>query len=233
MARHDAEERENPALPADFGSRVAHEIRSPLNLVAGALAELQSADGEAKDRLMELAGRGVAKLGRFADRLSLLSRIESGSLEIGRAPAELRGIVDGATRRARQIMSRRRVEVTIGGEASVRIEGDASLLEMAVQELVENALRHARHAVQINVQHHESTARVQIVDDGRGVSPGDARAIFVRHGNDSPRGGLHVGLAIARTLARAHGGDVELDESAPGERTVFVLTLPCDGRPEP
>jgi signal transduction histidine kinase len=220
----EIERRRGP--PAGFGSRVAHEIRGPLNLVAGALPEFAQSDADARAKLMELAQRGVAKLGRLADRLSLFSRIEIDSLQPERRPADLRELVETATARARNLVGRRRVTSTVSGASSAPIRGDVALLELAVQELVENALRHGRADVQVCVQCDNSTSRVDVVDDGRGVSPAEADVIFSAYGRDGLRGGLHIGLAMARSIARAHGGDVELVESRPGERTTFTLVLP-------
>jgi signal transduction histidine kinase len=214
-------------LPRDFGSRVAHEIRGPLNLVAGALSEIDGTLDESKTKLLELAGRGVAKLGRLADRLSLLSRIETDSLQIGRAPTDLRTIAQGATERARQLMGRRRIDVTISGDPVAPIVADAGLVAMATQELVENALRHARSTVDVRVHSVEQLARVEVVDDGRGVSNEEAAHLFVRHGSGAPRGGLHIGLSLAQAIARAHDGRIVLESSVPGERTCFVLQLPA------
>ena len=217
-------------FPTDFGSRVAHEIRGPLNLVAGALSEVGAID-DAKTRLLQLAERGVAKLGRLADRLSLLSRVETGGLQIGASRSDLYGIADAASERGRQLVGRRRVELTICGERSAPVEVDSSLIGMAVQELVENALRHARAQVQVRIESSDGQARVEVSDDGRGVSPEDPESLFLRHGVDAPRGGLHIGLSLARAIARAHGGDARFEGSIPGERTTFSLVLPTRQSP--
>jgi signal transduction histidine kinase len=107
---------------------------------------------------------------------------------------------------------------------------DAALLERVLAPLLENACRHARQRIHVDVAEVDSTVEIAVQDDGRGVAVDERDAIFApgyrqgSNGSDSGHGGAGLGLALARRLARGVGGDVRLGSSSSGAR--FVVTLP-------
>ena len=127
------------------------------------------------------------------------------------------------------------VELVVDDPAPVR--GDPEQLGRVVRNLLDNAREHALSRVRVHVATAAADSRVEVADDGPGVLPEDADRIFDRfHRGDPARSrsgrGTGLGLAIARSLARAHGGDVVLEASDSGAR--FVLRVPRDpGAPAP
>jgi two-component system OmpR family sensor kinase len=115
----------------------------------------------------------------------------------------------------------------------VQVSGDADLLEQAVRNLVQNALRYAREVVRVSVSVVAgSVAVVTVDDDGPGV-PEDRRddifGRFVRleDSRDRDRGGVGLGLAIVAEIVRAHGARVDVSASPIGGAR-FVVELPID-----
>jgi signal transduction histidine kinase len=109
----------------------------------------------------------------------------------------------------------------------VPLSGDPVALQRVLTNLIDNALRHARTRVELRV----SGTRVDIADDGPGFAPEDLPHVFEPlFRGDRTRaaatGGAGLGLAIARRLARAHGGDVEAANQPAGGGARVTLTLP-------
>ena len=227
----------NEYVRTEFLRRIAHEVRSPLNVVVGALSEVASAElAPEHQHMMRLARRQVDRLVRLADKLSLTARAESGSLEMESQPVELRTTVAAAVKRATSLEPRREVNVSAGpeGEDAVRVMGDAQRLEQVLVELVINAVRNARGQVVVSVDTGADAATgeawVRVEDDGDGF--GDVAAAVQRFVPGRKIAGLGVGLSLARDVVSGHAGRLEVLASrlppgrpgaSPGAQVVLVL----------
>ena len=117
------------------------------------------------------------------------------------------------------------VGLDLRGDA--RVQGNPSQLAAIVENLVVNAERHGAAPIRVVLHVDDRQARVEVHDAGPGISPANHQRVFERFFTTRRgEGGTGLGLAIARTIARAHGGELVL-RSAPGE-TVFTLLLPVD-----
>jgi signal transduction histidine kinase len=228
------------AALAEFFGSLAHDLRSPLGVVSEALAELRTefaASFTDEHRLLvNLADRGVRRLGRIADTVSLLAALDSGTFEIRPRPIDLFEILREAMATASAIEPRREVavvsEVPEGPCAGL---GDSDRLSRALVEIVINAVRHARRKARIAVELSPGVARVIVEDDGQGVAPAFRANLFRRFMPRPSRSGLGMGLSIAHDVIVAHGGQLTLEASElpagrPGTTGArFVITLPLDG----
>lgn len=192
-----------------FVSDAAHELRSPLAAVRAtvevALAHPGTYDVQA---LAEDVHAEVLRLQRLVDDLLQLAAV--GAAAGRREDVDLRAL-------AEQVAAGR---AEVRGQA--RVVGDREALRRVLRNLVDNAVRHAEHAVTVDV----GTDRVVVEDDGPGVPEADRERVFARFARlDEARardsGGTGLGLAIARESARSVGGDVVLEGGAR-----FVLLLP-------
>jgi signal transduction histidine kinase len=112
----------------------------------------------------------------------------------------------------------------------VRLVGNEQLLTRLVRNLIDNAARHTATDVHVALRRNGQSATLDVDDNGPGVPPADRERIFQRFTRiDEARGrtdgGAGLGLAIAREVARAHGGDVRCDDSPRGGAR-FTVTLP-------
>ncbi|HET8953408.1 MAG TPA: HAMP domain-containing sensor histidine kinase [Solirubrobacteraceae bacterium] len=199
-----------------FASEVAHELRTPLARMRGrAELALGSEAGGERDVL-----RGVVeqteRLDRSIDALMAVARAEldpaQGRVDLASIAAELDDVA-----------------VSAGGPLP-QAEGDPEVVRRALAPLVENARRHARSAVRIELSAGEGHVRAAVRDDGPGLGPGDPERLFEpgARGEDAPGDGAGLGLALARRLARSCGGDVV---AGPGPGGCVVLELPAVGGP--
>ena len=115
----------------------------------------------------------------------------------------------------------------VQGEPAI-VQGDAQALQRVLTNLLDNALRHSRERVDITTLRVNGTVTVEVVDDGPGFAEADLPRVFEPlFRGDRARGGSHagLGLAIARRLVRAHGGDVQA-ANAPAAAPASRSTCP-------
>jgi two-component system sensor histidine kinase BaeS len=222
---------------ADLLSRLAHDLRSPLGVVIQALAELRSdfdAQLTADHRLLlALADRGLGRLARIADTITLAAAFESGSMELRRRPIDLVSVVRQAVAATTALEPRREVELSCElPEEPAPCEVDVERVTRAVSEVVHNAVRHARGRVRVRLELLSGEARVVIEDDGGGIRDDQRATLFQRYARRETRSGLGMGLSIAAEVIAGHDGTITLEASTlpPGRPgTVgarFVLSLP-------
>ncbi|MGI5127706.1 ATP-binding protein [Pseudonocardia sp. CA-107938] len=227
----DALERSEAAAVASeartrrFVADAAHELRTPL---AGVHAVVETVmdpglPAEQRERLHLLLLRESRRAARLVDDLLALARIDAG-IELQRAPVDLLELAQGEAERARLLDPDR--PVTVEGTASV-VDGDPARLAQVLGNLLDNARRHTPPGSPVAI--HVGDGRVRVTDHGPGVPEADRERIFdrlVRLDEARTDGGAGLGLAIARGIARAHGGDLRCAAAAGSEGAEFVLTLP-------
>lgn len=201
-----------------FAEDTAHELRTPLARMRARSELALNASGSGADEERSAALRSVLgasdDLDRAISALLLVARRDAGA-----EPSD----VDLATV-ARGFAG---VEV-VAPDDLPRVEGDPELVRRALAPLVENALRHARSRVVIEISPTGDRVRAAVRDDGPGLDPELGERVFdpgVR-GAGAGDDGAGLGLPLARRLARSCGGDVAL---GPGPGGCFVLELPRAG----
>ena len=218
----------------NFVALVSHEFRAPLGVVAAAADNLSLAPaaGDSDVRLR------VAKIQRTVKRMSMLiDNVFAGDrLDSWQAPFSARATFDlNEVLQAVEVGSDSdaagRVSFAYGEAAPVK--GDRNLLEIAVLNLIQNALKYSAEGspVTVALSRGPGMARIVVADQGSGVPPDDRERIFLKYyrvaGQTSNGSGL--GLHISREIARQHGGELTLTASDPRGST-FCLSLPTDRR---
>jgi signal transduction histidine kinase len=192
----------------------AHELRTPLAALGATLDVARAHPGAyERDELVADLGAEVRRMQALVDDLLLLARVGSRPLAAG--PVDLGAVARDAVALAGAAAGRGDVAVEVSGTGRAR--GDEVAVGRVLRNLAENALRHARGRVRVEV----ADGRVSVADDGPGIPPADRERVFERFvrlddARDRPGGGSGLGLAIAREVAREQGGDVVLGDGLAG-----------------
>ncbi|MEU5247146.1 HAMP domain-containing sensor histidine kinase [Streptomyces asoensis] len=218
-----------------FVADASHELRTPLMSVRGYADLFQYAAANApqeRDKHLARLRAEAARMGFLLDDLLLLARLDAAEVEtpLRMEDADLVELVEQAADAFRASHPGHALTVA-PGPAAVPLRMDPHRIRQVLDNLLTNAAVHtpAGTPVRVAVRVASGTARVSVADEGPGIPPGDRERVFDRFyrvdkARSRDRGGSGLGLSVARSLARAHGGALELDEDAGA--TVFRLTLP-------
>ncbi len=232
MARQEADDARH--IKNDFVSMVSHELRTPLTSIAG-FAQTLSSDWTrlSKTEIEEFLGY-IAKqanyLGDLVEDVLVIPRLEAGRLRFTSDVFDLGEMIGEV---AQMLFS-----TSGGGEAAVsiphgvRVQADAKRVQQVIRNLLENARKYGGDQVLVEGLTHGEQYVVVVSDNGPGVPDGATNTIFehfeqISKGDSRSSSGIGLGLPIARSLARAMGGDVWYERRFPtGSR--FCFSLPAD-----
>ncbi|MDQ0407004.1 HAMP domain-containing histidine kinase [Streptomyces sp. NBC_01723] len=222
-----------------FVADASHELRTPLMSVRGYADLFQyAAANEPAERERHLARlrAEAARMGVLLDDLLLLARLDADEVEapLRREDADLTELVRQAADAFRAGHPDRPLTVRTGA-AVVKLRLDPQRIRQVLDNLLTNAAVHTPPgtAVSVTVSGGADAVRVSVADAGPGIPAADRERIFDRFyrvdkARSRDRGGSGLGLSVAASLVRAHGGTVEVD-GEPGA-TVFTVTLPAAAR---
>ena len=218
----------------DFVADVSHELRSPLTSIKGFAQAM--VDGTAKGKEAQLKAAAVIedeskRMMRLVEELLEFSRLESGEVIMVKEPVDLKELLQ----QCHEIFSMHAEEKGIKLKTEIEplppVIGDIDRLEQVFSNLLDNALKHTPKGgnVSIFARHpNPDFAEVSITDTGPGIPAEQMRHVFERFYRADPKAGkagAGLGLAIARQIVLAHGGDITA-KSKLGKGTEFVVRLP-------
>jgi two-component system phosphate regulon sensor histidine kinase PhoR len=222
----------------DFVANVSHELKTPITALKGCLETL--ADGAVSDpdqerRFVDIMVRHADRLEAIVEDLLSLSRLEHEE-ERGRVPLEpaaVQPVLLAAAQTCAGRAAEKRIEVRVECPDDLRAAVNAPLLEQAVVNLIDNAVKNSEPgtAVRVSARLVEGRATIRVADQGCGIEKRHLSRIFERfYRVDQARsrtlGGTGLGLAIVKHIALVHGGQVGV-ESTPGAGSTFSIALPA------
>jgi two-component system sensor histidine kinase ResE len=232
--RDVTEQRRLERARRDLVANVSHELKTPIAALKGFLELLEGEGVSERHRREFLASmtQETARLERLVEEQLQLARLDAGAIPLEIEEVDLTELVAEIVAPRVPLAGRAGVSLSAradGGRA-VLVEADPSRIEQIILILLDNALRHTPGGgrVEIVVGSDDGQAIVAVRDTGEGISPEDRPFVFDRfyRGDPSREGrGAGLGLAIARGLAAAHRGVIDL-ESALGVGSTFTLRLP-------
>jgi signal transduction histidine kinase len=221
-----------------FVADASHELRTPLAAVRTALeVGLAHPDRAPWKQIAERAVRQSTRLETLVQDLLLLARSDDRHLVHHHGPVSIAALVQdvrAASPAPRVPVDFREAANTAddaGAGADARVLGDPEQLERMVRNIVDNAIRHARHRVELFVDDSApDTVRIEIADDGPGIPAEERERVFDRFvrldaSRERGSGTSGLGLAIAKEIATAHGGTIAIGD-APSGGALVRITLP-------
>lgn len=224
-------------LRRDFVANVSHELRTPITAIKGAVETLLAGANENPEdsqRFLEIANRQSDRLNAIIEDLLSLSRLErdAESDEVDRTHERLLPILESALQSCSSIAKSRQVDVKLFCSEELVAKVNSTLLEQAVINLVDNAIKYSesRKIVTVESWQEGEHVMIKVQDRGQGISKEHLSRLFERfYRVDAARsraiGGTGLGLAIVKHIAQAHDGEVTV-HSTPGEGSVFTISLP-------
>ncbi|HEY2293428.1 MAG TPA: ATP-binding protein [Thermoanaerobaculia bacterium] len=236
LERANEELKELDEAKTRFFANVSHELRTPLTLLLGPLETLLASEEEGERRtLLESMASNSRRLLRQVNALLDGAKLESGRLRLELATGNLGALLAELVEAAVPLAERRGLELR-----TERLDElpdsifDAHMTEIIIANLLSNALKFTPKGGEIVARAgiEGETAFFEVEDDGRGIPADQLERIFDRfHQVDGSasreHGGTGLGLALARELARLHGGNVTV-RSRLGEGSLFRVELPRD-----
>ncbi|WP_228076620.1 chemotaxis protein CheB [Novilysobacter ciconiae] len=228
------------AVKEEFLAVVSHELKHPLNLISvnaeliGRTMAPQLRNEPVAARALDAVCRAAHAQGRIVDDLLDLSRIRTGKLSLDLAPVDLAGAAQAAV----EAMSAEAAAADIRllaecPEDPVMVIADAARLNQILWNLLGNAVKFssAGGRVRVRTRAEADFGRLDVIDNGRGISADALPRIFEMFGQGGARAashqrGLGIGLSVVRQLAELHGGRVQARSEGPDKGACFSVWLP-------
>ena len=223
-------------LRRDFVANVSHELKTPVTSIKGFLETLLAGaiqEPENAEKFLRIIARQTDRLNEIINDLLSLSRIEQDAErgQIFLTAQRIKGVLAAAVEVCEPKAKERNIRVILDCPNDLRARINAPLLEQALVNLVDNAIKYSERDREIRVEAERlgPEVMVRVRDQGNGIAPEHLPRLFERFyrvdpGRSRQSGGTGLGLAIVKHIAQAHGGKVTV-ESTPGKGSIFSLHL--------
>ena len=232
----DQKQRELDKLRRDLVAWASHDLQTPLASMRAILEALSDGvvdEPEMVKRYLNTAQRDVLSLSALIDDLFQMSQLDAGGFPLNRAPSSLGDLVSDTLESFSELAYRESVKLEGQVDSGVDpVFMDTQAIGRVLNNLISNALRHTPvgGAIEVRARRTGNGVEVSVRDTGEGIRVEDLPHIFERfyRGEKSRNrgtGGAGLGLAIARGIVRAHGGDIRVESEA-GKGTLFTFRIP-------
>jgi two-component system phosphate regulon sensor histidine kinase PhoR len=229
-------------MRSDFAANVSHEIKTPLTAIQGFIETLHHGDvddPEEARRFLGIIRRHVTRLTAIIDDLMHLSRLEQDdeSFRPNPEPDSVREVILTAVQLCSARAREKAIDITVDADPSIRVHMDTDLMEQAVVNLLDNAVKYSppERPVAVRVGKTGAEVTICVIDQGIGIPYKHLPRLFERFyrvdkARSRKEGGTGLGLAIVKHIIQAHGGRVTV-ESLQGSGSTFCLHLPVGSAP--
>jgi len=230
----DSEFRRLDAIRRDFVANISHELKTPIGALS-ILSEAVLGASDDKEAVEKFAGRMQIEATRLTDlvqEIINLSRLQDGDPLKNAQPHSMIELINQAIDGSRLSAEKRKISVIFLPSADYSVLGDRGQLEMAISNLIENAINYSPDLTQVAIvlTCKDTLVEVSVTDQGIGIPEKDIERIFERFYRVDPArsratGGTGLGLSIVKHVATNHGGDISV-WSNEGSGSTFTIRLP-------
>ena len=218
-------------------SSISHDLRTPLTALVGLIDAMMLLEPKLEAQHQEFAGairEQAMRTNAQVNNLLDMARLQAGKVTLKREWQPLEDAVGAALQARAAVLGGHSVHIDLPGDLPV-LELDAVLMERVFNNLLENAAKYTPpgSVIEISARVAGADVEVSVCDNGPGLPPGREQAIFekfTRGEEESTVVGVGLGLAIARAIVVAHGGDIRAHNQTQGG-ACFVFTLPIGNPP--
>jgi signal transduction histidine kinase len=220
-------------VKSEFFANISHELRTPLTLIISPVDELLSKLRPSAERdALKVVRRNAARLLRMIDDLLDLARLEAGGLRLRVLRLDIAALAERIAENARPTASTKGIDLQFGTEGDPpEMFGDPHRLEIIITNLIGNAMKFTPPGGRIDVRvfYNPAGTSIEVTDTGPGIPKDEQERIFDRfHQTETSerrqKGGVGIGLALARELTQVHGGSLTVDSEV-GKGSTFTLFL--------
>ncbi|MDB4952514.1 MAG: two-component hybrid sensor and regulator [Myxococcales bacterium] len=213
---------------------VSHDLRGPLHAISLAHEALRDELTGPATRYLGAIERASMRAERLITDLLEATAIENGAISLSKGLVDAVSIVKQAAADHELLVKETGSKIIAQlPDEQIVVSADRDRVLQVLGNLVGNSLKHARGTpIEISVARHDRSAVIAVRDQGPGIGPSELPHIFDRYWSGrTKKGGAGLGLAIAKGIVSAHGGQLAVD-SKPGEGARFFFTLPLASAPE-
>jgi two-component system, sensor histidine kinase and response regulator len=209
---------------------IAHDLRTPLGELRSRLEDLSMTRPPTDETFSEIDG-AIADVDRVMgifNALLRLAEIDSGARRSGFAPVDVAKVAGDAAEFYQPLAEDKGLTLSFESSGELTAAGDATLLEQAIANLLENALKYANGTIAVTAtQRRNDEIEIAVSDDGPGIPDEEKPRVKERfYRSNASRGmpGVGLGLSLVAAIARLHGGALELSDNHPGLRAGLLLS---------
>jgi heavy metal sensor kinase len=217
----------------EMSDNIAHDLKSPITRIRG-ISEVTLATGASLDDFETMAAGTIEECDRLLDMINtmlVISRTEAGVSSLEKKEIDISAVIRDACDLFQSAAEDKGITIGCRADETIWVDGDLRLIQRMIANLLDNAIKFSSPEGRVDVSMHADNYRgvqIAVADSGIGIAPEDLSLIFERFYRCDPsrsESGTGLGLSFARTVARAHGGDITVT-STPGQGSVFSVVLP-------
>ncbi len=212
----------------NFMMAITHELKTPIAVTKLNLETLQKRmlNDEQREKLINITIQEANRLNALCNNMLLTSQMELGGYNIIKEKIDLVQLVRECVNEFIVRFPQRKIEIQLPGEAF--INGDLLLLTLAVNNLLDNAIKYSgkEDIVLLTMFQTQSRIKLQVIDEGPGISPGEKEKIFEKYyrGSLRQKNGTGLGLYLSKKIIEQHNGTIELQNNYP-HGSIFEIML--------
>jgi signal transduction histidine kinase len=223
-------------MKSDFIAIASHELRTPLGLILGHATFLKEQISSQHEDQMEVIIRSAMRLKSIIEDMATIAHRDEGQSRVRRAPFSMSELIEAVATRYKDAAEKKNIELNydIPGDEALMIEGDREKIDVALANLVQNAITFTDAEGQIGIKAEGTSGYVKVfvVDTGIGIPEEDIERVFDRFYQveshlTRKHGGMGLGLSIAKSMVEMHNGQIWC-ESKEGVGSLFSFMIPVD-----